>query len=720
MAEQRPTDEQIELMVSGVKPISASPDAADAMREGMKEYLRAGLRKQLLTTGDMEQIKYALDKHFTEAVVIPGEAVGVLAALSMGEPSTQMALNSHRYAGISSKTTNEGIPRLQELLRATTSQRAISMAVYFRERKTLAEMRALIPSFVARLLGAFVLNTIVRSKDDLPEENWHGRYRLINNYTEPQPDYVLRLELNLGELRRYQLTLADICALIRQVSDDLTCIHSSLDRATIDVYSKAPSFGDAARYITAENALYYYLRDRLLPLLLKVTVTGIEGIEDAFPRMLEISTFIEDWNGTRVQLARRKAEQAGIELEDLFQLLQAAGYQPARGADTTTLILQRAGSVSELSDLIYADKELKAVNTRWYLETNGSNLAKVLALDSVNSEITFSSDVTEIYAVFGIQAARDFLLDEYMRILSTDSYIDPRHLILLADLMTNLGLLAAVTSSGVSRQKIGPLTRSAFEKPVDQFLRAAGFGETEVIRGVAASVYVGTRAHIGGEAFLAPIIEEPQTPVAANVAVIATVGSLTLEEVAPPVKLSVSQRLPPRPVATAAAAVGSLTLESAPRPRPTPRRTGLLPVATSSVPSVVPSAVIVAPRRAIPSKFGTGVVAPVSTSAPPPAPVSTSAPPPRKPLPSRFGANTTTLASPTPVAAALTLEPASVILSPRARAPSPPQAESLEALPVTDKPRARPTPRALPPRRTAASGSEATGSGTLPPRRGAQ
>ena len=47
---------------------------------------------------------------------MPGEMVGPVAAQSIGEPATQMTLNTFHYAGVSAKSGTGGIPRLRELL----------------------------------------------------------------------------------------------------------------------------------------------------------------------------------------------------------------------------------------------------------------------------------------------------------------------------------------------------------------------------------------------------------------------------------------------------------------------------------------------------------------------------------------------------------------------------------------------------------------------------
>ena len=53
---------------------------------------------------------------FQCSIADPGEPVGVLAAQSIGEPSTQMTLNTFHFAGRGEMNVTLGIPRLREIL----------------------------------------------------------------------------------------------------------------------------------------------------------------------------------------------------------------------------------------------------------------------------------------------------------------------------------------------------------------------------------------------------------------------------------------------------------------------------------------------------------------------------------------------------------------------------------------------------------------------------
>ena len=57
-------------------------------------------------------------KSYSKALVEPGEAVGTIAAQSIGEPGTQMTLRTFHYAGVAELNVTLGLPRLIEIVDA--------------------------------------------------------------------------------------------------------------------------------------------------------------------------------------------------------------------------------------------------------------------------------------------------------------------------------------------------------------------------------------------------------------------------------------------------------------------------------------------------------------------------------------------------------------------------------------------------------------------------
>ena len=70
------------------------------------------------------------DKKDKGRLVVPGEAVGTVAAQSIGEPSTQMILRTFHSAGIASVVTTKGLPRIIELVDARKKPKFPVMQIF--------------------------------------------------------------------------------------------------------------------------------------------------------------------------------------------------------------------------------------------------------------------------------------------------------------------------------------------------------------------------------------------------------------------------------------------------------------------------------------------------------------------------------------------------------------------------------------------------------------
>jgi DNA-directed RNA polymerase I subunit RPA1 len=71
--------------------------------------------------GQKKALESILVAKYLKSVVDPGEAVGIVAGQSVGEPSTQMTLNTFHLAGHSAKNVTLGIPRLREIVMTASS-----------------------------------------------------------------------------------------------------------------------------------------------------------------------------------------------------------------------------------------------------------------------------------------------------------------------------------------------------------------------------------------------------------------------------------------------------------------------------------------------------------------------------------------------------------------------------------------------------------------------
>ncbi len=105
----------------------------DRLPESILKELREELHKVKLTEEALESIIDEVLKRYEYAKVEPGEAVGVVAAQSMGEPSTQMTMRTFHYAGVAELNVTLGLPRIIEIVDARKKPSTPMMTIYLEE-----------------------------------------------------------------------------------------------------------------------------------------------------------------------------------------------------------------------------------------------------------------------------------------------------------------------------------------------------------------------------------------------------------------------------------------------------------------------------------------------------------------------------------------------------------------------------------------------------------
>jgi DNA-directed RNA polymerase II subunit RPB1 len=425
-----------------------------------KAHLRARLAFKKLVVEhrlNKEALSYVLgelEDRFLKASVAPGEMVGVLAAQSIGEPATQMTLNTFHFAGVSSKNVTLGVPRLKEILNIAANIKTPSMlvrqldplatkadAMLLRSKIELTTLRSLTRT-VELYYDPDITSTLVEEDQDLVES-----YFILpdeEEQTENQSKWLLRIILDRKKLLDKNITIGEVASKIKQEFAPNLAVIFSDDNADEQVMR--------VRFIWDQNLKQddedederdeRWMRKLEKHLLDDVTLRGVRGIERAFIRDHAVVAEVED------------------------------------------------GALK----LVRSDDRCK----KWVLDTTGTSLAEVLAIDDVDSTKTYSNSFIEILGVLGIEAARAGLLKELGMVLSFDgSYVNHRHMALLVDIMCQRGLLMAITRHGINRNDTGALMRCSFEETVEILLEAAGFGELDDCRGVSENIMLGQLAPMG-------------------------------------------------------------------------------------------------------------------------------------------------------------------------------------------------------------------------------
>lgn len=129
----------------------------------------------------------------------------------------------------------------------------------------------------------------------------------------------------------------------------------------------------------------------------------------------------------------------------------------------------------------------------------GNGLREVMTTDGVVGEQTVSNHVMEVEKVLGIEAARATIIEQINFTMSTHGLsIDPRHQMLLGDLMTFKGEVLGINRFGVAKLKDSVLMLASFEKTTDHLFEGAYYAKRDAIHGISERIIMGQSAsHLG-------------------------------------------------------------------------------------------------------------------------------------------------------------------------------------------------------------------------------
>ena len=128
--------EQIKIMMEKGEPAPKGyirerlAEVEDQLTPLLMKELKSELTKAKLSREGVDRAISLTLENYKRALVEPGEAVGIVAAQSMGEPGTQMTLRTFHYAGVREQNVTLGLPRLIEIVDARRMPSTPIMTIY--------------------------------------------------------------------------------------------------------------------------------------------------------------------------------------------------------------------------------------------------------------------------------------------------------------------------------------------------------------------------------------------------------------------------------------------------------------------------------------------------------------------------------------------------------------------------------------------------------------
>jgi DNA-directed RNA polymerase II subunit RPB1 len=410
----------------------------------------------------MEQIVL----NYKKSIVHPGEMVGVIAGQSIGEPTTQLTLNTFHLSGVATKSNvTRGVPRIEEILRLTRNPDKPSATVFLKPVDQYDKDKA---TNYCNMIEHTKLVNVVKSveicfdpddtdtkmkQDEALIQQFYEFEKMVgdcNGEAEPEAEaqkskWIIRIEIDAELLLEKNITMDDIHFAVKHShGSEIDCIFSDMNSSNLvfrirlneSVFKKKKG---VAKPLDQSDAIYL-LKNFQDNLLNNIVLRGINGITNVNPRQLK--------------------------------------------------------NVVVKEDSKYVSKDT------WILDTTGSNLMDLFALDFIDYTRTYSNDIREMYNCLGIEAARQNILNEFNEVMeASDAYVNYHHLSILCDRMTVKAELVPMFRSGIMNDDIGPISKGTYEMHTEMFLDASRHGDFDQMRGVSANVMCGQPGYYGTNSF---------------------------------------------------------------------------------------------------------------------------------------------------------------------------------------------------------------------------
>ena len=425
------------------------------------------LMHKRLTRKSVDILITIINNAYKKALVAPGEMVGMIAAQSIGEPTTQLTLNTFHFAGVASKSNvTRGVPRIEEILSLSDNPKSLSCTIYLNKLDCYDQNKA--KGYITKIentkLRSLVesieicfdpddLNTLMSEDVDLMKE-YNEFEKLLDDCnttydsSKDKSKWIIRMYMNKIEMLDKNISMDDLHFALMNSYNNLTCMYTDYN---------------------SEKLIFRIRINKNLQLLKKKKNKNVlESLDQS----------------DEIYLLRNLQEE----------LLDNLILRGVKNIDKVTL--RKITDNFEEIDTKYIKKDL------WVLDTLGTNLLDILALDFVDKTRTTSNHIIEIYNTFGIEAARQSIFDEFSEVIEFDStYINYHHLIMLADRMTCNDKMVSIFRHGINNDDIGAIAKASFEETPEMFLKAAKHGELDNMKGVSANIMCGQQGYYGTNCF---------------------------------------------------------------------------------------------------------------------------------------------------------------------------------------------------------------------------
>lgn len=473
------------------------------------------------------------------ALAEPGEAVGLLAAQSIGEPSTQMTLNTFHFAGRGEMNVTLGIPRLREILMtASASIKTPTMDLPLKPRSKAKKRAKHLQRIFTKVTLAQVLESVdvwesLSTKQHPNRERIHRvRFNFLSE-TSYKDEFCVRAEGILHYVESVFIKKLIVAVLKANKAkttekvinfaadneqprndDESTSAQDDDDDDNAELSDEEGADGDAneakQRQRRQQHASYEAPdEDEQNELTAYQSDEDDDANEDGVSTRTE-STYgdeeTESLHGSSNHQSLGDSSRVQSVVESDFHV-SSYSYDADKEEwcevclkfPVTNFKVRVASIIEKLADqsVVY---EIPGINRCFLAEANDK---AVLKTEGVNLQAAWEHgdilDLTKIYTndihamanTYGIEAAGKVIKQELKNVFSAYGInVDARHLSLVSDYMTYEGTIKAFNRVGMESNS-SPFQKMSFETTT-HFLRGAVLtGDTEKLSSPSSRLVVG-------------------------------------------------------------------------------------------------------------------------------------------------------------------------------------------------------------------------------------
>ena len=509
-----------------------------------------------------EEFAMLMNMRYLSNVAQPGEAVGVIAAQSVGEPSTQMTLNTFHFAGRGEANVTLGIPRLRELLMAASKKLLTPVMVLplkegCRTKEAADTLcrrlrRAILAELITKL--TVKIRDYVKGADGVLTRTYNVQITMREGNDDGDPDEVTFNQFATAVKKKFapmllarigsEMKKAKVKGIIiknaasseqgaaQNANDDdkeeLSDDAAADDKKTKKVKFEANGDEDDDDEDEEDDEEGAKTEKRKADEDEADTDTGSDSSDDSDDSESDDSSDVEE--GAERTAATKKRKPKAIEHSDAGVLISADALDDVIEIDAKSRTVEFEIPVGIVSPNVLVleiaqdcavktiVRETRGINKTFVIgkpadedprgtqplsvQTDGISFGAAWShSDLIDVNNIKSNSVWDIMQTFGVEAGRATLVSEVRAVFGVYGIgVDARHLSLIGDFMTQQGEYRPCNRSGIEKST-SPFLKMSYETATSFLTDSTIRGETDTLNSPSSRIVVGRTVDLGTGSF---------------------------------------------------------------------------------------------------------------------------------------------------------------------------------------------------------------------------